>query len=74
MKKIYLDIIFLYILLINLNTITSKNLCPNNPLINVGFISIKNISLITVNENKYKSNLTNEEREQSEVPHYNFFC
>lgn len=66
MKKIYLDIIFLYILLINLNTITSKNLCPNNPLINVGFISIKNISLITVNENKYKSNLTNEEREQYE--------
>ena len=63
MSKFIKGILFI-IILININTIISKNLrCPNNLLINIGFKSTDGLSFITINENKYKSSLTKEERE-----------
>ena len=63
MKKINIHFIFLYNFLLNLNIIITRNLCPNNPLINIGYITTQqNISLITTNGNKYDSIITNEER------------
>ena len=55
------------IILININIIISKNLkCPNNILINVGLKSTKGLSIVSINENKYKSNLSEKERENYE--------
>ena len=62
MKKLYLPFLFLYNFLLNINEINAKNLCPNAPLINIGYITNNDISLIAINDKKYKSNITNEER------------
>ena len=67
MKKLFFNQIYIIIILLNQNSIYCKNLlCPNNHLINVGLKTPKGISLITINEKKYQSNLTQEEREKYE--------
>ena len=67
MKKLFFNQIYIIIILLNLNSIYCKNLlCPNNHLINVGLKTPKGISLITINEKKYQSKLTQEEREKYE--------
>ena len=67
MKKFIINKIILFIFLINIISINSKNLlCPNNPLINVGFISTKPLTFTNSNNNKYKSDLSQEDREKYE--------
>ena len=64
MKK-YIDKIILIIFL--LNSLYCKNLrCPNDILINVGLKSTKGLVLISINEKKYESRLTEDEREDYE--------
>jgi uncharacterized membrane protein len=64
MKK-YIDKIILIIFL--LNSLYSKNLrCPNDILINVGLKSTKGLVLMSINEKKYESRLTEDEREDYE--------
>ena len=67
MNKIYLKQISLFFILININTIFSKNLlCPNNQLINLGLKSTDDLKILTITENKYISQLTDKEREKYE--------
>ena len=67
MNKIFIKGILILIILININIVLSKNLrCPNNILINVGLKSTQGLSFIMINENKYQSSLTREEREKYE--------
>ena len=67
MAKLFLNKILICIFLINIHIISSKNLkCPNNHLINIGLKSTKGLSLITINEQKYQSSLTQGEREEYE--------
>lgn len=67
MVNIFLNKILICIFLINIHIIFSKNLkCPNNHLINIGLKSTKGLSLITINEKKYQSKLTQSEREEYE--------
>ena len=67
MKKIYLKQISLFIILININTIFSKNLlCPNNQLMFVGLQSTDDLKILAINENKYESQLSDKEREKYE--------
>ena len=67
MNKLLLKGILILISLININIVSSKHLkCPNNILINIGLKSTKDLSYISVNENKFKSSLTEEERKSYE--------
>ena len=67
MKKIFLNRILIYSFLLNIQIISSKNLlCPNNHLINIGLKSTKGLSLIVINDTKYKSKLSQSEREEYE--------
>ena len=67
MGKLFLSKILIFICLINIHIIYSKNLlCPNNHLINIGLKSTKGLSLITINENKFQSSLSQSEREEYE--------
>lgn len=67
MTKKYLKEILLFIILININTIFSKNLlCPNNQLINIGLQSTNDLKILAINEKKYESKLTNKQRENYE--------
>ena len=67
MNKLLLNEVLLIVFLLNINNIFSKNLlCPNNLLINLGLKSIKDISLVSTNDNKFISKLSNEEREKYE--------
>ena len=68
MNKLLLNEILIFIILLNINKIFSKNLlCPNNLLINIGLKSTKNLSLISsTSDNKFISQLTNDERQKYE--------
>ena len=67
MNKLFTKGTLILIILININIIISKNLkCPNNILINVGLKSTKGLSFVSISENKYKSNLSEKERENYE--------
>ena len=67
MNKLLLNEVLLIVFLLNINNIFSKNLlCPNNLLINIGLKSLKDISLVSTNDNKFISKLSNEEREKYE--------
>ena len=67
MNKKYLKHISLFIILININSIFSKNLlCPNNQLMFVGLQSSDDLKILAINENKYESQLSDKEREKYE--------
>lgn len=67
MEKLFFPKIFIFIILINIHSLYSKNLlCPNNLLINIGLQTTKDFPLKAINEKKFKSSLTQEEREKYE--------